>query len=145
MNTQEIKVLINEVESRVYCGTSGKDWSKNESWEFDHKGSLPVYIVDAMSSYGYNEDEFHIMFYGIQPSGRVLVFIMPHKAEDPFGKAILPSGKHYSMTVGRYAEINVVDCFDEGEPCLEVNELRIIPDSEIEEIKAEITKKGGVA
>ena len=49
------------------------------------------------------------------------------------------------MTVGRYAEINVVDGFDEGEPCLEVNELRIIPDSKIEEIKAEIAKEGGVA
>lgn len=145
MNKNEIKILINEVENRVYCGTGRKDWSKKETWEFDHKGSLPVYIVDAISSYGYNEHEFHIMFYGIQPSGKVLVFIMPHTAEDAFGKGVLPSCKHYSLTVGRYAEINVVDGFDEGEPCLEVNEFRIIPDHEIEEIKAEIAKEGGVA
>lgn len=145
MNTKELKILINEVETKAVCGIDSEDWHKHETWEIDHKGKLPIYIVDAISSYGLDEHLYHIMFNAIQPSGRILVFALPHNAKDPMGEGVLPSGKHFSLTIGRYAELTVDEIVHKGELCLEPKELKIIPDFEIESIKSDMEQEGGAA
>ena len=142
MHHNELIKLIEIVEKEAVCGITTEGWHNHETWEIDHKGSLPVYIVDAVSSYGLDEHEFHIMFNAIQPSGKVLVFALPHNGKDPFGEGVLPSGKHYSLTVGRYAELIVDEVLHKGEFVLDPKSMKIIPDSEIEAIKTKFETKG---
>lgn len=145
MYSKELEKLIKIVEKEAVCGIDSESWHKHETWKIDHKGNVPIYIVDAISSHGLDEHEFHIMFNAIQPSGRILVFALPHNGDDPFGKGVLPSGKHYSLTVGRYAELTVDEIVHKGKLCLDPKELKIIPDFEIEAIKADMEQEGGAA
>lgn len=140
MRKNDIKKLIKFVESNVFSGTNLADFHEYENWTFDHKGNLPVYIFDAISSYGYEEHKVHIMFYAIQPSGNALVFIVPHNIDDPFGEGILPSGKPFSLTIGRYAEITVEEANSGDKTYLDVKKIKLIPDSKIEAIKTEKPK-----
>lgn len=142
MYSKELERLIKTVEKEAVCGIDSEDWHKNETWEIDHKGVLPIYIVDAVSSYGLDEHEFHIMFNAIQPSGKTLVFALPHNGEDPFGKGVLPSDRHYSLTVYRYAELTVDEIVHKDRLVLDPTAMKIIPDSEIEAIKANLELKG---
>ena len=142
MYSNELERLIKIVENKVVCGIDYESWHESEPWKIDHKGILPVYIVDAVSSYGMDEHLYHIMFNAIQPSGKILVFALPHNADDPDGDGVLPSGKHYSLTVGRYAELTVDEIVHKEKVVLDPKSLKIIPDSEIEAIKANLESKG---
>lgn len=142
MHHNELEKLIKIVEKEAVCGIDSENWHKYETWEIDHKGVLPIYIVDAVSSHGLDDHEFHIMFNAIQPSGKTLVFALPHNGEDPFGEGVLPSGKHYSLTVYRYAELTVDEIVHKDRLVLDPIAMKIIPDSEIEAIKANLESKG---
>lgn len=59
MYSKELERLIRIVEKEAVCGIDSEDWHKHGTWEIDHKGVLPIYIVEAVSSHGLDEHEFN--------------------------------------------------------------------------------------
>lgn len=133
--------LISHVEENLFCTNEDGDWCMVESQDFDHTGEMPIYILDARMSKMNANNKFNVIFIAIQPSGKILRFTKQYDYYDEDGRNILPSKRHFSMTISRYARIKVKKCRQRnGEEVLRVIEFRITPDEEILEIINEINE-----
>ena len=124
--------LINHVEKNLYCSNDDADWCWEEKVNFDHVGEMPIYILDVRVSEMNANNKFNVIFIAIQPSGKILKFTKQYDYYDEDGRNILPSKRHFSMTISRYARIKVKKCKQRnGDKVLRVVEFNIIPDEEI--------------
>lgn len=132
MQKKELFELINHVEKNLYCSNDDADWCWEEKANFDHVGEMPIYILDIRVSKMNANNKYNIIFIAIQPSGKTLKFTKQYDYYDKDGRYILPSKRHFSMTIARYARIKVKKCRQRnGEEVLRAVSFEIIPDEEI--------------
>lgn len=133
--------LISHVEENLFCTNEDADWCMEENQDFDHTGEMPIYVLDARMSEMNANNKYNVIFIAIQPSGKILKFTKQYDYYDEDGRNILPSKRHFSMTISRYARIKVKKCKQRsGEEVLRVIEFHITPDEEILGIIDEINK-----
>ncbi len=128
----ELKKLIKYVNNNVYCGVSTYTKFEDDNHTPEHDGEIPMYITSALISDKADDGIEYVFFVGIQPSGKKVTFIMPYSHDDYEGKEKLPSGRIFSLTIGRYAIVDIRE-----------NSFEIIPDETIIDIVSSM--KGGVA
>ena len=149
MNNYKNEVLnvIKHVEENLYCTNEDGNWCWEENEGFDHVGDMPIYILDARMSEMNINNKFNVIFIAIQPSGKILKFTKQYDYYDEDGRYILPSKRHFSMTISRYALIKVKKCKQRnGDAVLRVVNFDILPDEKILELIEETNvKEGGVA
>ena len=132
MKNKELFELTKHVEKNLYCSNDDADWCWEEKTNFDHVGEMPIYILDVRVSKMNANNKYNIIFIAIQPSGKILKFTKQYDYYDEQGRYILPSNRHFSMTIARYARIFIKKCRQRnGDEVLRAVSFEIIPDEEI--------------
>lgn len=150
INKYELCNLIEHVEENLFCSNFDADWCWEESECFDHTGEMPVYILDVRMTEMNSNNKYNVVFIAIQPSGKILKFTKQYDYYDEDGRYILPSKRHFSMTISRYALIKVKKCKQRnGDAVLRVVNFDILPDEKILELIEEFNEtnieEGGAA
>ena len=130
MTMIEICKLVDKSENEFVCGKY-KQYLCTEKHNnaFDYSGVMPVYILNA----NFNNESF-IEFDVMQPSGNIVTFTIPYEFESI--NRILPTGRHYSLSIGRYAEIII----KENKSDFFVEKIELINDEKMIKIIEEVNR-----